>query len=458
MTTYEDLRLKHLGDAMALLPGMLERIVWSADRLEAYRRQELRRLVRVAKDLSPWHRKRLSGVDPDEVDESTLDELPVMTKDDLMANFDEIVADDRLRLDVVEDHLGSLTGDAYLFDRYHACASGGSSGRRGVFIYDWEGWAVMYGSLMRYELRARSLDPELAAAPPRGAVIMAEDPTHATSALTRTFSTGLIEWHRFPVTLPLDEIVAGLNTVQPTVLTAYASALYSLVHEARQGRLQIRPLRILSGSEPLLPEIRAAVEETWGVPLINVYGTSEAGGNAVSCGLGPWLHLSDDCVIVEPVDGEGHPVAAGTCSDKLYLTNLYNHSLPLIRYEITDQIRLIEGACPCGSVHRRIEDPLGRLDDVFYYGDLCVHPHVFRSSLSRQRHIVEYQVRQTETGADVAIRCVGPVDFDGVAGDIAGDLARLGLAAPEVTVVPVEHLERQSSGKLKRFVPLAVQG
>ncbi len=29
MTTYEDLRQKHLGDAMALLPGMLERIEWS---------------------------------------------------------------------------------------------------------------------------------------------------------------------------------------------------------------------------------------------------------------------------------------------------------------------------------------------------------------------------------------------------------------------------------------------
>ncbi len=457
MTNYEDLRLKHLGDGMALLPGMLERIGWSPDRLAAHRRQELRRLVRVAKDLSPWHRKRLSGVHPDEVDESTLDQLPVMTKDDLMANFDEIVTDDRLRLDVVEDHLESLTTDAYLFDRYHACASGGSTGRRGVFVYDWDGWAVMYASLMRYEIRARALDPDLASAPPVAAAVMADHAAHPTSALAQTFSSGLIEWHRFPVTLPIGDIVAGLNAVQPTVLTAYASVLYPLVHEARQGRLRIRPLRILSGSEPLLPEVRAAVEETWGVPVVNVYGSSEAGGNAVSCGLGPWLHLSDDLMITELVDNAGHPVTAGECSDKVYLTNLYNHALPLIRYEITDQIRLLDGACPCGSVHQRIEDPLGRLDDWFDYGGLTVHPHVFRSALGRQRHIVEYQVRQTATGAEVGVRCVGPVDCDELAAEIAAGLAGLGLVNAEVTVRPTEGFERQSSGKLKRFVPRTVQ-
>ena len=158
MATYEELRQRHVADAAGLLPGLIERLDWSAERLAAHRQAELRRLVRVAKDLSPWHRKRLSDVNPDEVDESMLAELPVMTKDDLMANFDEIVTDDRLHLDVVEDHLDSLTGDAYLFDRYHAVASGGSTGRRGVFVYDWDSWAIFYWSALRYEIRALRQD------------------------------------------------------------------------------------------------------------------------------------------------------------------------------------------------------------------------------------------------------------------------------------------------------------
>ncbi len=91
MATYEELRQRHVADAAAMLPGLLERLDWSAELLATHRQAELRRLVRVAKDLSPWHRKRLSNVDPDEVDEPMLAELPVMTKNDLMTNFDEIV-------------------------------------------------------------------------------------------------------------------------------------------------------------------------------------------------------------------------------------------------------------------------------------------------------------------------------------------------------------------------------
>ncbi|MGH8972700.1 MAG: phenylacetate--CoA ligase family protein [Acidimicrobiia bacterium] len=455
MATYEELRQRHLADAAALLPGMLERIEWPAERLAAHRRTELQRLVRVARELSPWHRKRLSDVDPDEVDEATLAELPVMTKDDLMAHFDEIVTDDRLRLDVVEAHLESLTTDAYLFDRYHACASGGSSGRRGVFVYDWDGWSISYWSTLRYEVRAMRLDPQLAAAPPRMAVVAAELVTHMTSSLAQTFSAPGAEWHRFPVTLPVDEMVAGLNAVQPTLLAGYPSALYALVHEARAGRLRIAPLRVYSGAEPLLPEIRAGLEETWCAAVLNGYGASEGIGVAVSCGLGPGLHMSEDLYIVEPVDVAGRPAGSGVCCDKIYLTNLFNHALPLLRYEITDQLTLLDGPCPCGSVHQRIDDPHGRLDDSFDYGGVTVHPHVFRSPLGKRRQIIEYQVCQTPRGAEVAARSVGPVDIPALEVEIAGELVRLGLPSPEVTVTAVERLARQSSGKLKRFIPLA---
>ena len=457
MATYEELRQRHVADAASMLPGMLERLDWSADRLAAHRQAELRRLVRVAKDLSPWHRKRLADVNPDEVDESRLAELPVMTKDDLMADFDEIVTDDRLHLDVVEDHLDSLTADAYLFDRYHAVASGGSTGRRGVFVYDWDSWAVFYWSALRYEIRALRQDANRAAAPRRGALVYAYHATHVSGAMGQTFATGEIELHRFPVTLPLDEIVAGLGACQPTLLSGYPSVLFGLAKEARQGRLRIAPARISCAGEPLLPEIRAALEEAWNVPVINLYGASEFGGTA-SCGLGPWLHLSDDLVIIEPVDAAGRPVPPGVCSDKIYVTNLFNYTMPFIRYEVTDQLQFLDGACPCGSAHQRIADPQGRQDDCFRYGDLTVNAHVFRSVLSRQRNVVEYQVRQTASGADVAVRCIGPVNCGEVATEITRDLKTLGLDSPEITVVPVEHLERiAASGKLKRFIPLGAK-
>src|SRR6185295_4534077 len=114
--------------------------------------------------------KRLVDVDPAEVDETNLALLPVMTKADLMEHFDEIVTDDRLRLHLDENHLDNLSADAYVFDRYHAVTTGGSSGRRAVMVFDWDAWTTWYWTVARHEVRARHLDPVLASGAPVSAL------------------------------------------------------------------------------------------------------------------------------------------------------------------------------------------------------------------------------------------------------------------------------------------------
>jgi phenylacetate-CoA ligase len=167
------------------------------------------------------------------------------------------------------------------------------------------------------------------------------------------------------------------------------------------------------------------------------------------------MHLSDDLNIVELVDAQGKPVPPGVRSAKIYLTNLYNHALPLIRYEITDEMMLIDEPCPCGSAHRRIEDVQGRLDEIFCYScGIQVHPHLFRSALGEERNVLEYQVRQTPRGAAIAIRCTGEVDVPELRNKIAGGLAALGLEDPELSFTHVDGFQRQGTGKLKRFLPL----
>ena len=92
------------------------------------------------------------------------------------------------------------------------------------------------------------------------------------------------------------------------------------------------------------------------------------------------MHLPDDLCLIEPVDAAGHPTAPGSPSQRIYVTNLYNHALPLVRFEVTDELTESGANCPCGSALRRIQDPQGRLDDTFVYrGGLSVHPHLFRS-------------------------------------------------------------------------------
>jgi phenylacetate-coenzyme A ligase PaaK-like adenylate-forming protein len=38
---------------------------------------------------------------------------------------------------------------------------------------------------------------------------------------------------------------------------------------------------------------------------------------------------------------------------------------PLIRYDLTDELRILDEPCPCGSAFRRVEDIEGRNDELF---------------------------------------------------------------------------------------------
>jgi phenylacetate-CoA ligase len=446
----ELLRDQHITRFGELLPEYVAHLDWSAEELQRAQDDGLRRLVRLAVERSPWHRDRLAGVDISTLTASDLSELPVMTKSDLMDNFDDIVIDRRLTLDICERHVDALHGDAYLLDEFHVVASGGSSGQRGVFVYGWDAWAICYSSIVRFPVRDRKQHPELAGRPPVVATVAAAKPSHISAAVGATFSTPDRPRHAVPVSEPLDQIVDRLNHLQPTTLMGYSSFLPRLAAEARAQRLDIAPQRVVAISEPLLPEARADLEATWGVPVASGYGMSE-GLFAGSCGHAS--HLPDDLCLLELVGADGTPGAAAETSATVYVTNLYNTVTPLIRFEVTDEVTVVEEPCPCGSVFRRIADPLGRLDDTFIYADgTAIHPHVFRSCLGHQ-DLFEYQVRQTPRGADISVVTSGAVDTDALASRIEDALRGLGLPEPAVTLATVDRVDRQSSGKLKRFIP-----
>lgn len=450
---YEAQRAQHLSDTMALVPKFLRRLDWSPARLAAHRDAELRNVVRLAIARSPWHHKRLHRVDPERLDVTRLADLPVMTKADLMEHYDEIVTDERLTLRSVDRYLERVVDEPYLLDRYTAIASGGSTGTRGVFVYDWRAWSIYWVGLFRQLLATVAADPAYAERPMSMAMVAAAHFTHASAAIARSFTSDRIAITRVPVTLPVDEIVTRLNGLQPDTIFVYPSALPVLVGEARAGRLRIAPGRILVGAEPLLPEIRAMTEATWGVTVGNWWATSEGGANAIACNHGR-AHLSEDLLIIEPVDEFDRPVPPGSCSAKVYLTNLYNPALPLIRYEITDQVTVLPDPCPCGSAYPVVADVQGRLDDTFRYDGVVVNPHLFRSALGKRAAIVEYQVLQTPAGAEVVVRCGSPVAVAELEAELAGNLAGVGVPQPVVTVRVAERLERNDTGKLKRFVAL----
>ncbi len=467
----EEIRKKLVADLFALAPEYMDHLTWPQEKLKAEREQLLRELVRTAKEKSAWHRIRLQDVEPDTLREEDLPRIiPVMTKADLMENWDEIVTDERLSLDLAERHLEEHGKElSYLLDQFVVISSGGSSGQRGIVVYDFKSWVgYMVRAQSRFIRRYASLFKMNLPETQIEAFVGGGGAAHGTVAMVKTFSNPKVKTSVVDVTRPLKEVVEELNGIQPTRLDGYPSALRVLTDEAKAQRLKVNPALITCGAEPLYPEIREAIESTWkDATVFNAYAGSESGYVAVSCGIKPGgtLHLIEDGVIVEPVASDGSPVEPGTRASKIYVTNLFNRTLPIIRYEITDRITVLDGQeggmgkCPCGCTFRRIADIQGRLEDVFIYqaggSELSVDVDVFETPLNEYRNIVQYQVRQRPDGADILIVSRGDVAADKVESDIRRRLEDIGLKNPAVSVKIVDGLERTRVGKVKRYVPLS---
>jgi phenylacetate-CoA ligase len=260
----------------AALPEHLERRTWDAARLRAYQRDRLRALLRHAKSHSRFHAERLAGVDPARFELTDLSALPTMTRADMMAGLDDLLTDARLSRAVLERHLaGSTTEATALLGEYVVLASGGSSGERGVFAYGSDAIVDYTLGLTRNGLaRLLGLGPP----PPGGvpmAMVAAASPIHATRALSDLFSGELLAVTSIPVTLPLPEIVARLNRLQPMLLQGYPSVLSLLAEERAAGRLRIAPLAVTGSSEQFLADTRARVAAAFGVGVVDQFGSTE---------------------------------------------------------------------------------------------------------------------------------------------------------------------------------------
>jgi phenylacetate-coenzyme A ligase PaaK-like adenylate-forming protein len=456
MTTELDLlRARMSGAIGAQMPGHLQRLRWSPARLAAFQRDRLRALLARAIERSPFHAARLGDIDPARFELADLPGLPVMTKAELMANFGTAVTDPRLTQNLVERHLaGSAAEPSLLLGDYVSLVSGGSSGLRGIFVQTLCEYADFAATILRRIMPAGG-------PPPEGLVIgmvSAGSPVHSSGLAVATATAPPVRMIPAPAALPIAEIVSRLNAAQPPILMGYAAKLAELAREQRDGRLKLSPRSVISNSEALGPVERTAIGEAFGVPVIDLFVSTEGLVGHTEPGGAVFTFASDTC-IAECVDDDGRPVPAGTPSSKVLLTNLHNLTQPLIRYELTDRFTpaapTVDAAA--GGFLRASVD--GRADDLFRYGAASVHPFVIGAVLARAPAVREFQVRQTDRGAEVTAVVDGAPDLAALSAAVQDSLRRAGLPAPQVMIRRVDALDRDPlTGKVRRFIPLGGPG
>ena len=361
-----------------------------------------------------------------------LDELPVLSKTTLMEQWDRIVTDPRLRLDAVTAHLsGPAVGDRFA-GGYRVFATSGSTGEPGVFVYAEDEWRWWIAHHLRVFARV-GLRSDL-----RLAAIGAPSPVHLSRQLFDAFRT---EAPRLSVATPLGEATSALDAYEPEALIGYPSILAMLADEQLGARLQIAPRLVGGGGEVLTEEMRQRIEAAWGVTPFEVYATTEVPLIAISGSDRLGLRTSDDLVIVEVVDADGHAVPPGVPGDLLLVTSLVNRAQPLIRYAISDVVTLAADDDPAGMPFQRIAGIEGRTDDIISLPGrdghvVTVHPQRLRAPFVILAAVRQYQVFHDERGLEVRIvlQADAPRDtVERVRLDLGAAIEATGAIAPPVS-------------------------
>ncbi len=271
------------------------------------------------------------------------------------------------------------------------------------------------------------------------------------NARRREIGDRLLGYNRFSAYDISDEAmqaaVEGILAFRPAYLLGYSVALDRLERVASHHRERLRTLGIkvvIGTSEGFpYPDSARRLSDTFGCPVAMEYGAVEAIGVAYTHPKGGYRLFWHTYLAEAERTG-----ARWT----LRLTSLYPRSLPLVRYEIGDDVEL-----PPGSPDRVVgltgfERLLGRCNDYVALADgTVVHSEAFSHAVRPCAAVRGYQVIQDGVRLQLRVETTGEVSAE----EEAGLRRRLAIVHPDLEAVALERvdaLQQTTAGKTPMII------
>jgi phenylacetate-CoA ligase len=355
-----------------------------AEELAERRDERVRSITRFAYERVPWYGRlmRDAGVIPEDIrTASDLSRLPASGHQQLLAS--------------PQDFLPRGIGAADLVE----LKTSGSSGVPRTIFHDVEGmiagWAV--------KLRERAVREAFIERPQRyrsASLSMEGDSAQRVQDHFRVSAPAV--WNLIPETRRFStfedpaRIVQGLKEWKPDHIFGYGSAVGRLFRYVAETGDEFPLPQVVSFSSDSLSDFeRHLIETEFEVPVLGIYGATEAFSIGFECREGPGYHVNQDATYVRVVGANGEDAAPGEPGSVL-ISNLVNRGTVLLNYRLGDVAALVPGPCACGRSLPRIRLLEGR--DYAWIerpGATAVHPFRLSSALNRLG-IERWQIVQPE--------------------------------------------------------------
>jgi phenylacetate-coenzyme A ligase PaaK-like adenylate-forming protein len=325
-----------------------------------YQHRQLKRLLKHVWSRSAFYRDYYSGHGISEKDfaDVSISDLPLLPKKTLIDNFDQAVTDPRLRKKELEEWFEGHHDPGETFCKDVVVIHGsGTSGDIGIFPYDRAAWTIADATVA-----GRLPAPENY---PNGktkvAFYIVGTGQFASATMVSSMPKNIYDTLILSLLNSSEQTVKQLNEFQPHRLSGYSSSVAQLAELELTGSLRIHPQRVIVYGDKLTQSMEGKIREAWSAPIYVLYAASESKYIAIKTPECDQLEVMDDLNIVEVLDDKDEAVTDGK-EGRVVLSNLYNYTLPMLRYELGDYV--VKGTPLPDRAFSTLRDIRGRVNDA----------------------------------------------------------------------------------------------
>jgi phenylacetate-CoA ligase len=270
------------------------------------------------------------------------------------------------------DHLDDLISDRYAPADLLKFYTGGTTGQQAKLYVDQESFNIKQAITWRHEswMGCQPCD-RLALFWPAHIDIPGHESWKARFARQHLLRTEMVQGGSMNESLAR-RLAEQLRRFNPDYMKVFPASFTNFIEYAGASGLPLpRPRAIMSTGEALYPAQRRLIDEAFGCPVFDMYGSREVGNTASECPAHQGMHVAMETSVVEFVK-DGRAVTPGE-EGEILVTDLTNYGMPLIRYQINDFGIPLAGSCSCGRELDRMDAAVGRLHDCFYGPDGTRH-------------------------------------------------------------------------------------
>lgn len=253
----------------------------------------------------------------------------------------------------------------------------------------------------------------------------------------------------------------SIQKFKPTYLIVVPSFLLKLIKYAEAHNIDVNASGIkgaicigesLRNQDFSLNILAEKIKSKWDIELYSTYASTEMSTAFTECSEQKGGHQHPELIIVEILDENNQPVAAGS-EGELVITTLGVEAMPLLRFKTGDIVAAQNTPCVCGRNTMRLGPVVGRKKQMIKYKGTTLYPPAMNNLLANFQEVKAHVIviYHNDIGTDeILIKILSPKAPESLLSKIRDHFRSKLRVSPTIEVCSREEIQELQLSKLGR--------